>query len=68
MNIKFRTFNSYTEYDRQHGDYIVSATTAANNWLKENPKVDIISWQTTVVGTYRELQITILYREWVEDI
>ena len=64
MNIKFRTFNPYTEYDQRHGNYTVSATTALNSWLAENPKIDIISWETTPVGTTNELYITIMYREW----
>jgi hypothetical protein len=63
MNIKFRTFNPYTEYDQQHGNYTISATTALNSWLAENPKVEVIDWQTTPVGTANELYITIQYRE-----
>jgi hypothetical protein len=61
--IKFRTFNPYEERDYCRGNYIVSATTALNRWLEENPKVEVISWQTTPVGTTNELYITVQYRE-----
>ena len=63
MNIKFRTFTPYTEYDSRHGNLVYSATNAVNEWLKENPKVEILSWQTTAVGKDRELYITIQYKE-----
>jgi hypothetical protein len=64
MKIKFKTFNPYTEHDCYHViKYTVSATSALNKWLKENPNVEIISWQTTPVGTANELYITIQYRE-----
>jgi hypothetical protein len=63
MNIKFKTFNPYTEHDYYHGKYTVSATSALNKWLEENPKVEVISWQTTPVGDHNELYITIQYRE-----
>jgi hypothetical protein len=61
--IKFRTFKPYTEYDNQHRQVIYSATVQVNEWLKENPDVEIISWQTTAVGTSNELYITIQYKE-----
>jgi hypothetical protein len=63
MNIKFKTFNPFTAQDYYHGKYNVSATTSLNNWLKENPNIEIINWQTCAVGTTRELYITIQYRE-----
>ena len=63
MKIKFKTFNPFTERDCYNGKYIVSATTALNKWLEENPNVEIISWQTTPVGTINEIYITIQYRE-----
>ena len=67
MKIRFKTFNPYTEYDRAHGNSTVSATTALNCWLEENPKVEVISWQTTPIGTTNELYITIQYREREEE-
>jgi hypothetical protein len=63
MKIKFKTFNLYTEQDYYHGKYAVSATSALNKWLEENPKVEVISWQTCAVGTANELYITIQYKE-----
>jgi hypothetical protein len=63
MKIKFKTFNPYQEHDYYQGKYTVSATSALNKWLEENPNVEIISWQTTAVGTTNELYITIQYTE-----
>jgi hypothetical protein len=63
MTIKFKTFNPYKESDYYHGNYIVSATSALNKWLEENPYTEIISWQATPVGTANELYIAIQYRE-----
>jgi hypothetical protein len=63
MNIKFKTFNPYTDYDTRHGKYQISATSALNSWLEENPKVEVIDWKTTAVGTTNEIYITIQYRE-----
>ena len=60
---QFKTFNPYQESDYYHGNYTISATAALNNWLAENPMVEIISWQTTPVGKENELYITIQYRE-----
>jgi hypothetical protein len=63
MSIKFKTFNPCTDYDRIHGRYNITAATALNKWLEENPNVEVLSWQTTPVGTANELYITIQYRE-----
>lgn len=63
MKSKFKTFNPYQEQDYYHGKYVVSATAALNKWLEENPNVEIISWQTTPVGTTNEIYITIQYKE-----
>lgn len=64
MNIKFKTFRPSAVHDHYKGNCLHSATDNLNDWLKENPKVDIISWETTPVGTTNELYITIMYREW----
>lgn len=61
--IKFKTFRPYKESSYYTGNYTVSATEALNKWLKENPNIEIISWQTTPVGTTNELYITIQYKE-----
>lgn len=59
MKIRFKTFTTYTEYDKVHGKYQVSATAALNQWLEDNPNIEIISWQTTSVD-----YITVQYRIW----
>lgn len=63
MKTKFKTFSPYKAFDRIYGNIQVTATTALNRWLEENPKVEIISWQATAVGTTGELYITVQYRE-----
>jgi O-acetylhomoserine/O-acetylserine sulfhydrylase-like pyridoxal-dependent enzyme len=61
--IKFRTFKPFTEYDNQHRQVVYSATLQVNEWLEDNPDVEIVSWQTTAVGKEHELYITIQYKE-----
>lgn len=61
--IKFRTFKPYIECDRDGHKVVYSATIQVNEWLEENPDVEIISWQTTAVGKEHELCITIQYKE-----
>jgi hypothetical protein len=63
MKIKFKTFHPGKKYINSFGPYTITATEALNDWLAENPNVEIISWQTTPVGTAGELYITIQYRE-----
>jgi hypothetical protein len=64
MKIKFKTFNPYKDYDHHGcGTVVWSAASALNKWLEENPKVEVLSWQATPVGTTNELYITIQYRE-----
>lgn len=65
--IRFKTFSPRVEYE-QVGNYSksafhVSATVQVNDWLEENPDVEIISWNTTAVGKEQELWITIQYKE-----
>ena len=65
--IKFKTFSPRVEYE-QVGNYgrstlHISATTQVNDWLEDNPDVEIISWHTTAVGKEHELWITIQYKE-----
>jgi hypothetical protein len=62
MKIKFITFRPAWEY-RGRGNVCISPEVQINNWLKENPEVEIISWQATPVGATNELYITIQYRE-----
>ena len=65
--IRFKTFSSRVEYE-QIGNYgrsaiHISATVQVNDWLEDNPDVEIINWQTTAVGKEQELWITIQYKE-----
>jgi hypothetical protein len=60
---RFITFCPRTEYDRVHGNYNITATQAINNWLAENPEVEIIDWRTTAVGPDNILYITVQYKE-----
>ena len=59
---KFKTFCPCNKFDKIHGPYICTATIALNDWLKENPNVEIINWQATAVGNAGELYITIQYK------
>ena len=63
--IKFKTFSpykvSFAAYER--GDRSHDAATSLNNWLKENPNIEIISWQATPARDHNELYITIQYKE-----
>lgn len=56
---KFKTFKPWVE--RTWQTHLHNATDDLNDWLKENPIVEIINWRTTAVGT--DLCITIEYRE-----
>ena len=51
-------------YGGVYGAVVKDTATVLNEWLEENPDVEIISWQTTPVGAENELYITIQYREW----
>lgn len=66
MKIKFKIFRPMWEY-QQRGpsscNVCISPDIQLNEWLAENPKVEIINWQATPVGTSNELYITIQYRE-----
>ena len=52
--IKFKTFTA--SYDE-------SAATVLTNWLAEHYWAELISWQTTSVGSRKEVAITIQYKE-----
>ena len=45
------------------GRITVGADENLNTWLEEHPGVEVISWQTTPVGTTNECYITIQYKE-----
>lgn len=65
MKIKFKTFRPWVERTWQNIHH--SATDELNKWLEENSDAEIISWQTTSVGNYHELYITIQYRVFEEN-
>ena len=41
----------------------ISPEVQINDWLKNTPGIEIISWQTTAVGKDNELYITVQYEE-----
>ena len=62
---KFRTFRPYWERDKS-GLYCqvhIGADIQINDWLKENPNMEIIDWKPCPVGDHNELYITIQYKE-----
>ena len=61
--IKFITFKPYTEYDGNGRRIVYSATVQINEWLKENPDVEIISWQAVSVGGASDICIVVQYKE-----
>ena len=63
MKMKFITFTPRYEIDKVYGRVVRSATLVLNEWLEENPNVEIISWQTCPVGKENELYITVQYKE-----
>lgn len=62
MKIKFITFRPIWEH-RDNCKICTSPEVQINDWLKENPDIKIIHWQSCPVGEYNELYITIQYRE-----
>jgi hypothetical protein len=67
MKTKFKTFTPYMEYRNNGSKVCYRAADALNQWLEENPKVEIISWQATAVAAIEnDVYITIQYRE-LED-
>lgn len=64
MKIKFKTFCPGTAVtNKVYGPQKHPADYFLNTWLEENPNVELISWQTTPVGTTNEIYITIQYKE-----
>ncbi len=61
---KFITFRTEWEYDdRRRVNTSRDATLQLNEWLKENPKVEIINWRPFHVGTGTDYNITVQYKE-----
>ena len=61
MKIKFITFRPV--YGGIYGAVVKDATTVLNEWLQENPKIEIINWQTLPTRELDEFYITIQYKE-----
>ena len=63
---KFRTFRPEWEWQERGSQSCNVCTPPAmqiNDWLKSNPKIEVISWQACPVGDHNELYITIQYKE-----
>ena len=66
MKIKFKTFKpGITTF--AGGRVTVGADENLTTWLEEHLGIEIISWQTTPVGTTNEIYITIQYKEFAEE-
>lgn len=65
MKTKFVQFTSDYEY-RSGSKCWFSASIRFNNWLKENPNVEVLSWQACPIGKENQLTIVAEYRE-LED-
>ena len=67
MKTKFKTFRPYIGYLDNGFKTCYSSADALNQWLEENPKAEIISWQATAVAAMEnDVYITVQYRE-LED-
>lgn len=60
MNTKFKTFESFENTIERSKS--CSAAEYLNEWLEENPNVEIISWDTCAVEPHG-VCITIQYKE-----
>ena len=61
---KFRTFRPEWAWDdRRHSNCCTPPAIQINDWLKENPNIEVVSWQATPIGDHNELYITIQYKE-----
>ena len=58
---KFKTFKPWVE--RAWQTILHNATDELNEWLAENPNVEIIDWHPFAVGTSTDYYITVQYKE-----
>ena len=63
MKSKFIQFTSEYEYI-DGANRFVSASIRFNDWLAENPNVEVLSWQACPTGEDNQLTIVAKYREW----
>lgn len=62
--IKFRTFRPEWEWQsRGPCNVYISPEVQINDWLKENPDIEIIHWQACPEGDHNELYIVVQYKE-----
>jgi hypothetical protein len=62
MKTGFRHFVS--DYRYVHDQKIwISADIQANDWLKENPTLEVVNWQAVSTGKDNQLCIVIEYKE-----
>ena len=60
--IRFRTFIPYWK-ESSRGRCYIDPTLQLNDWLKENPNVEVIEWKAYGVGTSTDYNITIQYKK-----
>ena len=61
---KFITFKPLWEYSESgRGNFCRDTTLLLNDWLAENPNVEIIDWRPFAVGTGTDYYITVQYKE-----
>lgn len=58
MKTKFKIFRPYEE-----NGCIYNAANILNEWVEENPNVEILSWQCVKMSERNDIQIVIQYRE-----
>ena len=58
MKTKFKTFHPYIEDGR-----VYTAVNVLNEWLEDNPSVEIVHWQCIKMTERNDIQIVIQYRE-----
>ena len=63
MKLRFRTFKPWQE-ERAHRHIIVhNPTDDLNDWLEQNPNIEIVDWKVIQAGNAYEYFITVSYIE-----
>ena len=66
MKVKFKVFRPIWEYRRNgpsSGNVSIGPDIQLNDWLAENPNIEIVSWQAVPIGTTNELYMVVQYEE-----
>ena len=58
MKTKFRIFRPCMKDGR-----VYNAVNVLNEWLEENPSVEIVHWQCVKMSERNDIQIVVQYRE-----